>query len=56
MIAIEIQFPWWPEVLVPVERPMPVIGPGDALIKVAAAGIDRPTFFSGRGLCRLRLA
>jgi putative PIG3 family NAD(P)H quinone oxidoreductase len=42
VIAIEIREPGGPEVLVPVERPVPSIGPGEVLIKVAAAGVNRP--------------
>lgn len=42
MIAIEIRQPGAPEVLVPVERPQPEPGSGDVLIKVAAAGVNRP--------------
>jgi NADPH2:quinone reductase len=49
MIAIEIREPGEPEVLVPVERPMPVPGAGDVLIRVAAAGVNRPDVFQRRG-------
>jgi NADPH2:quinone reductase len=42
MIAIEISHPGEPEVLVPVERPDPIPGSGEVLIKVAAAGVNRP--------------
>jgi putative PIG3 family NAD(P)H quinone oxidoreductase len=49
MIAIEIREPGGPDVLVPVERPMPVPGPGDVLIKVAAAGVNRPDVFQRLG-------
>jgi putative PIG3 family NAD(P)H quinone oxidoreductase len=42
MIAIEIREPGPPDVLTPVERPTPAIGPGDVLISVAAAGVNRP--------------
>jgi putative PIG3 family NAD(P)H quinone oxidoreductase len=49
MIAIEIREPGGPEVLVPVERPRPVPGPGDVLIKVAAAGVNRPDVMQRRG-------
>jgi putative PIG3 family NAD(P)H quinone oxidoreductase len=42
MIAIEISRPGEPEVLVPIERPDPVPGSGEVLIKVAAAGVNRP--------------
>lgn len=49
MIAIEISTPGGPEVLTPVERPDPVPGPGDVLIKVAAAGVNRPDVMQRRG-------
>lgn len=42
MTAIVIRTPGGPEVLVPEERPMPVPGPGEILVKVAAAGVNRP--------------
>src|SRR5262245_6533273 len=42
MIAIEISHPGGPEVLVPTERPRPVPSTGEVLIKVAAAGVNRP--------------
>ncbi len=49
MIAIEISQPGDPEVLVPVERPRPSPGAGEVLIKVAAAGVNRPDVFQRRG-------
>ena len=49
MIAIEIREPGGPEVLVPVERPAPVPAPGEVLIKVAAAGVNRPDVFQRLG-------
>src|SRR5476649_1059208 len=49
MIAIEIREPGEPDVLVPVERPMPVLNDGEVLIKVAAAGVNRPDVFQRRG-------
>src|SRR5476649_1516346 len=49
MIAIEIREPGGPEVLVPVERPTPVPGSGEILIKVAAAGVNRPDVFQRLG-------
>ncbi len=49
MLAIEISRPGGPEVLVPTERPMPVPGPGQVLIKVAAAGINRPDLLQRGG-------
>jgi putative PIG3 family NAD(P)H quinone oxidoreductase len=49
MIAIEIREPGGPDVLVPVERPQPAAGPGELLIKVAAAGVNRPDVMQRRG-------
>jgi putative PIG3 family NAD(P)H quinone oxidoreductase len=49
MIAIEIREPGGPEVLTPVERPQPAPGPGEVLIKVAAAGVNRPDVMQRRG-------
>jgi NADPH2:quinone reductase len=49
MIAIEISRPGEPEVLVPTERPMPLAGAGEVLIRVAAAGVNRPDVFQRRG-------
>ena len=42
MLAVEIARPGGPEVLTPVERPTPVAGPGEVLIRVEAAGVNRP--------------
>ncbi|SEQ73238.1 NAD(P)H-quinone oxidoreductase [Thalassovita taeanensis] len=42
MRAIEISEPGGPEVLRLCERPMPVAGPGQVVIKVAYAGVNRP--------------
>ena len=42
MRAIEISEPGGPEVLRPVTRPIPVQGAEDILIKVVAAGVNRP--------------
>jgi len=49
MIAIEIREPGGPEVLVPVERPLPVPAAGEVLIKVVAAGVNRPDVFQRLG-------
>ena len=42
MTVIEISTPGGPEVLKPVTRAMPAIGAGDVLIRVEAAGVNRP--------------
>ena len=42
MTAIEISTPGGPEVLKPATRPLPVPKPGEILIRVAAAGVNRP--------------
>lgn len=42
MQAVEITRPGGPEVLRLVSRPMPPVRPGEVLIKVAAAGVNRP--------------
>src|SRR5438093_10394765 len=42
MLAIEISGPGGPEVLQPARRATPQPGPGDVLIRVAAAGVNRP--------------
>ncbi len=39
-----------PEVLALVRRPVPALAPGEVLIKVAAAGVNRPDVFQRRGL------
>src|SRR4051795_9733959 len=49
MIAIEISRPGDPEVLVPTERPCPEPAVGEVLIRVAAAGVNRPDVFQRRG-------
>jgi putative PIG3 family NAD(P)H quinone oxidoreductase len=49
MIAIEISHPGGPEVLVPVDRPMPVPDTGEVLIQVAAAGVNRPDLMQRLG-------
>jgi NADPH2:quinone reductase len=49
MIAIEISEPGGPEVLRPVQRPVPVPGPGEVLVKVAAAGVNRPDVLQRKG-------
>src|SRR5262245_9412386 len=42
MTCVEISKPGGPEVLVPTTRPVPQPKPGELLIKVAAAGVNRP--------------
>ncbi|MGA2548721.1 MAG: NAD(P)H-quinone oxidoreductase [Burkholderiaceae bacterium] len=49
MLVIEIQKPGGPEVLVPSERPTPELKPGEVLIKVAAAGVNRPDVLQRTG-------
>jgi NADPH2:quinone reductase len=50
MTAIVIGSPGGPEVLVPQERPVPVPGAREMLVKVAAAGVNRPDVMQRRGL------
>jgi len=49
MQAIEITRPGGPDVLQLTERPIPQAGPGEVLIKVAAAGVNRPDVFQRMG-------
>jgi NADPH2:quinone reductase len=42
MTVIGISKPGGPEVLLPETRPVPTPGPGEILVKVAAAGVNRP--------------
>jgi putative PIG3 family NAD(P)H quinone oxidoreductase len=50
MTAIDPAAPGGPEVLVPATRPVPQPGPGDVLVKVAAAGVNRPDVLQRLGL------
>lgn len=50
MRAVEISVPGGPEVLKLVERPTPQPKAGEVLIKVAAAGINRPDVFQRKGV------
>jgi NADPH2:quinone reductase len=50
MKAVEFAQPGGPEVLKPVERPLPAPGPGEVLIKVAAAGVNGPDLMQRKGL------
>ena len=49
MKAIEIMQPGGPEVLRPCERPMPVAAAGEVLIRVHAAGVNRPDVLQRAG-------
>jgi NADPH2:quinone reductase len=49
MTAIEIAAPGGPEVLRPARRPVPRPGPEDVLIRVAAAGVNRPDILQRQG-------
>lgn len=49
MLAIDPAAPGGPEVLVPVERPVPTPGEGEVLIRVAAAGVNRPDVLQRMG-------
>jgi putative PIG3 family NAD(P)H quinone oxidoreductase len=49
MTAVEIERPGGPEVLVPVHRPVPRPGPGELLIEMAAAGVNRPDVLQRKG-------
>jgi putative PIG3 family NAD(P)H quinone oxidoreductase len=49
MIAIDPEQPGGPEVLQPVERPVPCPAEGEVLIKVAAAGVNRPDVLQRKG-------
>jgi NADPH:quinone reductase len=50
MTAIDPETAGGPEVLVPVARPVPRPGAGEFLIKVAAAGVNRPDVMQRKGL------
>lgn len=50
MTAIDPAAPGGPEVLLPVQRPVPTPGPEDVLVRVAAAGINRPDVLQRLGL------
>ena len=50
MTVIAIRAPGGPEVLVPEERAVPVPGAGEILVKVAAAGVNRPDVMQRQGL------
>jgi NADPH:quinone reductase len=50
MQAIDPEQPGGPEVMVLVERPVPKPGPGEVLIRVAAAGVNRPEVLQRKGV------
>src|SRR3984957_12657013 len=50
MTAIGIKSAGGPEVLVPEQRPVPQPGEGEILVKVAAAGVNRPDVAQRKGL------
>jgi NADPH2:quinone reductase len=50
MTAIAIRAPGGPEMLVPEQRPRPRPAEGEVLVKVAAAGVNRPDVMQRRGL------
>jgi putative PIG3 family NAD(P)H quinone oxidoreductase len=49
MWAIDPEQPGGPEVLVPVRRPVPFPKPGEVLVRVAAAGVNRPEVMQRQG-------
>ncbi|MCH8239948.1 MAG: alcohol dehydrogenase catalytic domain-containing protein [Proteobacteria bacterium] len=50
MTAIAITEPGGPEVLQPRELPVPAPGPGQLLVKVRAAGVNRPDILQRTGV------
>src|SRR5712691_4557396 len=50
MKAIAIRAPGGPEMLVAEERAVPAPGAGEILVKVAAAGVNRPDVMQRQGL------
>lgn len=50
MICIDPAAAGGPEVLQPVERPVPVPASGEVLVKVVAAGVNRPDVLQRRGM------
>jgi putative PIG3 family NAD(P)H quinone oxidoreductase len=50
MTAIGIKAPGGPEMLVPEQRAVPAPGDGEILVKVAAAGVNRPDVMQRKGL------
>jgi putative PIG3 family NAD(P)H quinone oxidoreductase len=50
MISIEISEPGGPEVLKPARRPLPSAGAEEVLVRVAAAGVNRPDVMQRKGM------
>ncbi|MFG1401875.1 NAD(P)H-quinone oxidoreductase [Xanthobacter sediminis] len=50
MTAIAITAPGGPQVLAPEQRPTPTPAPGEVLVKVEAAGVNRPDVMQRKGL------
>ena len=50
MTAIGIKEPGGPEMLVPEQRPVPTPGDGEILVRVRAAGVNRPDVVQRKGL------
>lgn len=50
MLVIDVPRFGGPEVLTAVERPIPEAGPGEVLIRVAAAGVNRPDLMQRAGI------
>src|SRR5436853_2952036 len=50
MTVIAVREPGGPDVLVAQTRPVPAPGPGEILVKVAAAGVNRPDVMQRQGL------
>ncbi|MBO0715894.1 MAG: NAD(P)H-quinone oxidoreductase [Rhizobiales bacterium] len=49
MTSIAIREPGGPEMLVPQDRPLPAPGEGEILVRVAAAGVNRPDVMQRQG-------
>jgi NADPH:quinone reductase len=49
MTAIAIRAPGGPDMLVPEERPVPQPGAGEVLVRIAAAGVNRPDVIQRQG-------
>src|SRR5712691_3540893 len=49
MTAVAIRAPGGPEMLVPEQRPLPQLADGEVLVKVAAAGVNRPDVAQRQG-------